>query len=65
LAGADINIEDGADNKAIDFVSSPSMKEVFEQWTLTMPMIVLNELKVDWCVDCDFWSDLREYAGSS
>jgi ankyrin repeat protein len=65
LAGADPNIEDGADNKAIDFASSLSVKKIFENWPLTMQMIVLNELKVDWCVDWDFWLDLREYEGSS
>jgi ankyrin repeat protein len=64
LAGADPNIEDGADNKAIDFASSQSVKEIFEQWSLTMQMIVLNELEVDWCVDGGFWLDLREYAVS-
>jgi hypothetical protein len=65
LAGADPNIEDGADNRAIDFVSSTSMKEIFDGWSVTMQMIVLSELKVDWCLDWDFWLDLRDYGGSS
>jgi ankyrin repeat protein len=65
LAGADPNVEDFEGKSAIQITKSPAVKEVFERWLITKQMIVLNELKVDWCVDCDFWSDLKDYADLS